>query len=224
MKLKDRNRFTPGGFKFFQPETKWEAPKHVSFDQVVHALIAHRKGNPWLTTQHGWPTDFDTVANEVDAYNALLCKQMGWDGFIMEGEVGAAALPFHQPHPSPNPNRLKNVAEGASVLVEWLNSGSEAVPASLSEKRAGVCAQCPVNGKGDWTRWFTIPVSEAIRKAVEIKNQWKLSTPHDDKLGICTACDCPLPLKVHLPIHQIRNSLSPDALSRLHVTCWIPKE
>lgn len=219
-KLKDRNRFIPNGFRFFQPETQWEAPRHVSFEAVVNALIVHRQGNPWLTTKHGWPTNFESVANEVDAYNAKLCVQMGWTDYIMEGSAGLTATPF----PHPLPRQLKNVAAGASVLVDWLESGAQAVPPRLATSRGAICAACPKNGKGDWTRWFTVPASEAIRRTVEKRTEWNLSTPFDDQLGVCEACLCPLKLKIHLPITQIKQKLDPEVIPLLHESCWITKE
>ncbi len=219
-RLRDRNRFPPNGFRFYQPETKFEPPRHLSFNSTVEAVINHRKGNPWLATQHGWSTDFETVANEIDLYNTKLCQQMGWTDFIMDGGGGAEAIPF----PHPLPNRLKSVAAGANTLVEWLKDGAEAVPATIADNRAATCVACPKNGQGDWTRWFTAPVSEAIRKEVERRKDMKLSTPHDGQLGVCEVCLCPLKLKVHIPIDQIRNNLSKEILGQLPPNCWIPKE
>jgi hypothetical protein len=218
-KLRDRNRFIPNGFRYYQPETKWEAPRHVSFDSVVNALIAHRKGNPWLTQQNGWSVDFETVANEVETYNVKLCQQMGWTDFIMEGGA-ASAPPFHRPLP----HKLKNVAAGVETLVEWIDDGAEAVNIGLATTRAAVCAACPKNGKGDFTRWFTVPVSEAIRSELNRRREMKLETVHDEKINVCEACLCPLKLKIHMPIDRIRNRLPAESLAALDPSCWIPKE
>jgi hypothetical protein len=110
------------------------------------------------------------------------------------------------------------------VLVEWLASGAEAVPQEKANARAAVCAKCPMNEKGDLLRFFTKPVSEAIRHALSLRSEWKLETPDDFRLGVCTACDCPMRLKVHIPIERIREKLKPEIKSRLHPDCWIPKE
>lgn len=220
-RLKDRNRFPPNGFRFYQPETRWEGPRHTSFSVLVNAIIAHRKGNLALAQKHGWNTVYDAVADELDAYNTKLCQQMGWNDFITEGGGQAAeAAPF----PRPLPNRLKSVAAGGSVLVEWIKDGHEAVDRETSNKRASICAVCPRNGKGDFTRWFTVPVSEAIRAEINRKEQMRLSTQFDEQIEVCEACLCPLKLKVHMPIGRIRNNLSPESHNDLHPSCWILHE
>jgi hypothetical protein len=134
--------------------------------------------------------------------------------------VAEPATPFQRSLPS----RLKSVAAGGSVLVEWLRDGAEAVPKELATKRAAVCAECPKNGKGDFTRWFTVPVSEAIHAEIERKNQMRLSTPFDDRIEVCEACLCPLKLKVHMPINRIRDNLPAESHRDLDPSCWIPRE
>lgn len=220
-KLKSRDRFPPGGFCYLQPETQWRAPNGASFETVVAALIQHRIGNPYLVTTHGWPTDLDSVRNQVDSYNAQICKQLGYTEYILEGPPDA---PAPKTTPQPNLQKLGAVAGGAEALVEWLRSGAEAVPAELANKRAAICSACPQNGKGDFTRYFTIPVSEAIRHEINRRSEWKLSTPYDDQLNICEGCLCPLKLKVHVPLANILPHMDEETKGRLAPQCWILKQ
>lgn len=218
-RLKNRQMQIPNGLKFYEPSTKWEPPPFQSFDIIVNTLIAHRKGNPHLIQKNGWTLDYENVANEVDAYNTRLCQQMGWTDYIMDGGPPAPPPSFIPPPP----NRLESVAAGAKTVVEWLRNGAEAVPAELSVRRAAVCAECPKNVSGDWTSWFTVPVSEGIRAALNLRSQWNLSTPHDDKLNVCEVCLCPIKLKLHLPLADILAKMKPQTLAALPDWCWIKR-
>lgn len=220
--LKDRNKFIPNGFQFYQPETQWSPTRMSSFETIVSAIIAHRNANPWLRDKNGWPTDHDSVANELDRYNTRICEQMGWTAYISTG--GGPAPPPFQPLSQRLLRKGANAAVGAETLVDWLDDGAPAVPAEKSAERAAVCKACPKNGTGDLLSIFTRPAAEAIRRTVERKNAMDLKTPDDDALGVCTVCDCPLQLKVHLPIEAIAPKLSPAVRSEFPEICWIRKE
>lgn len=111
-------------------------------------------------------------------------------------------------------------------MNDWLDSGTEAVTPIRSESRAAVCAACPVNGKGDFTQWFTQPAADAIKRQLEKVQSRKLSTSQDEKLNICTICLCPLKLKVHTPISFIKTHMSEGVLRDLEKApaCWIIEE
>lgn len=220
-RLKDRSRDIPNGFRFFQPETRWEPPRYRSFRDTVNSIITYRKGNTALIQKHGWATAYDAVADELDRYNTKLCQQMGWNNFVTEGGGAAAAA---APFPRPLPNRLRSVAAGGNLLVEWIRDEHEAVDKALANNRAAICANCPMNGKGDFTRWFTVPVSEAIRNEINRKESMRLTTDYDDKIEVCEACLCPLKLKVHMPIGRIRANITAEAHNQLYQGCWILHE
>lgn len=220
-RMKSRDKWPPNGWQFMQPESQWVAPKNASFEAVVQALIAHRRGNAYLVQTHHWSIDPEEVRNEVDSYNARLCQLAGFTDYIMEG--GGASPPNpHLPAPT-NLQKLGNVVAGGEALVEWISSGAQAVPSELANKRAAICADCPQNGKGDFTRYFTVPVSEAIRHELNRRSEWKLSTPHDDQLSVCEACLCPLKLKVHVPLANILPHMDQATKGRLDGRCWILK-
>jgi len=233
-RLISRQKQIPNGFRFFQPQTGWKAPRYASFETIVQSLIAHRKGNPFLTQKHGWATDHDTVANEVDEFNAKVCQQLGYKDYYVEGGTGGAAAPppFYHPATTPVPPpippgvlaKLGAVAAGGRVLIEWINSGEESVPGPVAEARASVCAGCPQNGQGGWESYFTVPVSNAIRTELEKRRNWNLKTALDEKIGVCEACHCPLPLKVHMPIVRILSRMPGDEFNLLDPKCWIRAE
>lgn len=221
-RLKNRNIFIPNGFKFYQPETKWQAPGYASFESIVQSLIAHRKGNKWLIAQHGWSVDEETVREEVDRFNARLCEQMGWTDYIINVSAEVQSPPLMS-RPS-NLAALRNVAAGADTLVEWIKDGAEAVAPEIAEKRAGVCVACKLNGKGGLSSYFTVPVSEAIRFQLNRRREMQLSTNQDENLGVCEGCLCPLSLKIHMPLERIKAKMPVEVMNELDKGCWILNE
>ncbi len=221
-----------GGFDFRQSEINWHARKvlglHPSLDTVVRALINARKGNPHHATKHKWATDFNTVRTEVIAYNTKKCLAMGWTSFVTEDAGGAN---FPQAQSLLNPSQLTSaVAEikklwaGIKSTNEWLDSNAPAVSSELSEKRAATCVVCPMNGVGNFTRWFTAPVSASVKRQIEKVQERKLSTTHDDKINICESCLCPLKLIVHVPIEIKLKGMTPETKADLHPSCWVLSE
>lgn len=200
----------------------------ASFGVVVATLIVARAANPALVKQFGWSLDYETVANEVDESNAAHCIRNGWTNYVIGGDQGGAPAPFPFPRNRPAPptlsQKLSNVAAGSEVIVEWIKSGAEAVPQEQANARAEVCGVCRLNGKGGWESYFTVPASNAIRAALRNRSEFGLSTPHDDKLGVCEACSCPMALKVFLPLDKFFGSMTQQAKDGLHPQCWILAE
>ena len=221
-RLIDRNKQIPNGLTYLQPQTGWRPPRFASFQTIVNSLVAHRRGNEFLTKQIGWSTDPDQVALEVDVYNALICKQMGWTQYYVED---GGAMPPPKVFPTANlSGRAGQVAVGAKVIVKWINSGAEAVPAAQSESRAQGCLVCPKHMKGDLLSFFTVQAQAAIQFALNQRREWKLSTTVDDQLQVCDACSCPMKLKVHMPLAAILTDLPEDSKAALDPNCWILRE
>jgi hypothetical protein len=229
-RLKNRQQQVPNGLSFYLAETKWRPPRYASFDAIVMGLIGVLNANKEVARKLGWPIDYKFLANVVDEYNAAICQQMGWTDYISADGGQPAAVPFQAPAPSRSPAsptpaaNLKRLAAGAETIVEWIASGAEAVPGSQANERAAVCVACPLNAQGQLTDFFTIKASDAIRKAYQQRSDWNLTTLHDEKLGVCSACSCPMRLKVHMGLALILKRLSPEAKGSLHPQCWILSE
>lgn len=231
-KLISRQSQIPGGFRFYQPETKWKSAPWASFDAIVNSLIAHRQGNPGLAQKHGWRTDYEGVAAEVDHFNASVCMAMGWVKFIAQGG-GPDVPPKSMTLPQVDPKQISAVAEkvkkiwaGVKTLNDWIDSGEPPVPLDKAVSRAAICSTCVNNGQGDFTKWFTAPAAESIRRQMERVKDLKLATPSDDKINVCEACLCPLKLKVHTPMKYIGPHLTESTLRDLakNPACWILAE
>ncbi len=223
-RLISRQKYIPGGFKMYDPHLRWTAPANASFQVICDQLRNARMANPGVTKANNLSTDANQIAEEVDAYNAAICERMGWTDFITG--AGGAQVPFPQPQPPrPSPvQRVRNAAVGAKVLVEWIASGAEAVPVEQATARAEVCSKCPLNDASDFTKLFTVPVSAAIHEALNARREMKLETPYDGSLHVCSACLCPMKLKVHVPLAKFYPNMSEVTKVALHPSCWIRTE
>ena len=232
VRLISRQKFIPGGFRFFQPEINFRAQRNASFDVIVNSVIRARAANPAKLNIHKWSLDYNIVANEVDEFNSKICQAHGWDDYIQVPQL--PTVPKAQP---PNQAkalqslkdaavRAKELVAGAKTLIEWIDSGDNAVGQDLANHRAIICSTCPKNEPGDFTKWFTVPAAELIRRQVQKAQTRSLSTVRDEQLNLCTACHCPLRLKVHVPIDWITKRISPDQMTNLRQApaCWIPAE
>lgn len=222
--LRDREKQIPGGLTYYEPALKWRPPPYSSFDTIVHGLMSARRANAYLLQKNRWATDYETVASQVDTYNAAICKAHGWNQYISnEGASPPKALP--RPNSQSALRSVQNVAAGANILKEWLGEGGNPVASELSQDRAHVCATCPQNKRdADWTSWFTPAAAAGIRRMLELRNKMQLSTPEDDMLNVCDACGCPLKLKVHTPPKHILKHMPPYQRELLDPRCWVLKE
>ena len=223
VRLKSRTQWCIGGFKFLDPaispveygDSSW------SFDFLCQETQRRRIANPRL----GLATDSNTIAAEVDRYNAerMLMLRGGESYVIKDGGPPGENFPVPR-RALPGVAGVKRVAAGAGVLLDWLGAGAQAVPASMAEERARVCSDCPQNQTGDWTSWFTAPASALIREKLSARDSMGFQTQYDDQLNVCAACSCPLKLKVHVPINHISARMNAETKAKLDPRCWILKE
>jgi len=223
IRLKSRTECPPGGFivtiaPINQTKTFW------SFGEAVSWFSGIANSNPQLKL----PTQPDTIANYIDQQNALRCLGIpGADVYVI-GKGGPIQTAETKKVTLLKPltavgDKIRQLAAGATLLDEWRAEGYPTVPATEATRRAFICADCPKNGQGDLTRWFTVLASEAVRKWVEIAQKLELKTPYDNDLGICEACLCPLKLKVHIPLLNIQKHLTAKSQAALDPRCWILK-
>lgn len=226
-RLKDRNKFIPGGFSYTQPQLSYETKgaEYKSFIVVRDEIVTVRRANPFLSQQHHLSTDPNVVADELDAFCTARMQARGWTNFITDGPGP----------PLSNPSRLrqsgaavvgsvKKTAAGIGLVRDWIGSGLKPVDKSLAELRAGVCVECPQNGDPNWIQKLDAVAADGIKKLLEIRNDLQLQTPHDAKIFTCLACDCALKLKVWAPSNHILEHTSPEVKAKLDPRCWITAE
>lgn len=212
-----------GGWQFYQPQTQWWAPNPIAntYGQQVNNIIKHRQANPAVVVKHNLSLDPAVVGNELVTFTRARLN------------MGPAISPKMTPPPA-QPQMsgavrgavaaVKKLAEGAALLLEWEQSGLPPEPKEVSEARALICSDCPKNDKGkSLSEFFTVPVSERMRKQFQKLHELNLTTTHDEKLNVCQACLCPLKLKVHTPMGLIQSRLKPEMRAELDPRCWILK-
>jgi hypothetical protein len=225
MKLKSRQKQIPGGMRFYISPLKWSSQPWSSFETIVNEAVAVLQANPHVAKNLQWDISHDAMADRIDEWNAALCKSQGWTQYYVEGGTGGPSFtPFPQRQHQSLLSKLSAVGSGASTIVSWISSGAEAVAPELAEKRALVCAPCAMNQLGDLTSIFTVPVSNAIRAALNTRKDWKLSTSQDEKLFTCKACLCPIPLKIHMKLDAILPKMPKESFDALAENCWIRTE
>lgn len=152
----------------------------------------------------------------------------GTESYLMD--VGSASPSFHQA-PIHSLQQLAavgaNLKTGKDVIFDWEESGQPPVAQELADKRAAICVQCPQNGSGGLSRYFTVPVAALIKSRFERLHEMKLVTPNDAQLGVCDACLCPLRLKVWTPMEFISKHTEKNAWPKFQQAtprCWVLEE
>ena len=233
--LRNVQKQIPGGYFFRQPEIKWDSKKvlglHPSLEVLANAVISARKANPHYVQQHNWSLDRATVLEEVKAFNVKVCLSMGWMSYLTD--IGGGAPPFSKAQSLLNQKQtvavvgsIKRIWAGVKTLNDWLDSEEPPIPIEQAEKRAAVCVNCNLNGKGDWTSQFTKPAAGAIMRQLQRLQDRKITSSQDANLQVCEACLCPLKLKVHTPMKYIKPHLADDVIAELKKgkDCWIIAE
>lgn len=224
-KLKSRTQCPPGGFLFRQALTGWNSWSVVpasqwDFKLLCQELQKHRIANP----KYKLNTDITAIQNEVDATNAARVAAIpNSESYVVQTDT--------PPSFRPAPHLLQRLAvasraisAGHETITDFMDSGESPVAQELAEKRATVCVACPLNERGDLSRFFTIPAANRIKKQIEVKEGRGLKTSKDELLHICSACLCPLKLKVWFPLPYIVKHMDEDVKAQLHPACWITSE
>lgn len=222
MRLKDRSKFPPGGFRYYVPQTNFSIGPWVSFDVAVQQILAHRKANPYQSQVNGWSLDPNTIANELDQFNTKVCQEMNWSDYITDGSF--EDIPKAPSRQWLLPRNVARVVEGAKTILEWEIAGGQIVDREIANARAKVCSACPKNQMGDLSAFFTEQAARLIQMQLERKNSIRLATDFDPLLGLCDACGCVNKLKVWCPSAIVLSKIKPETKAALHESCWITSE
>lgn len=204
-----------------EPLTVW------SIQELVQAVVARRRLNP----RFGLSLDAGVVKEDVLRQNAdRMTRIRGGEHYLIQDDNVPGPPPgqagFSPPHTGRRSAaaRVRSVAAGIGILIDWLGDGGESVDLPVADARAKVCVGCPLNQPKDFLAFFTDPVAQKIRQQISIKNEMELKTQYDDKLNVCTGCGCSLDLKVWTPIQHIARHTSDEVKAKLDARCWVLKE
>ena len=120
---------------------------------------------------------------------------------------------------------IPEMAHGAYVLTKWVGSGHLPVPAWKAVRRALVCEKCENNRSATgWKDRVTAEAAKTVKAIFKYKDNAHLKVPNEDKIGVCSACDCPLKLKVWIPLDVIWDNTPETELAKFAKGCWILEE
>lgn len=182
MKLKNQLLAPPGGWKYQQPETGlWL--NAITEETLLRKISQHRQNN---NLPHVNPP-FETLAAEIED---CICRKMS---------------PRDQRRLCDDGIRYKSGVRWEELLgffksnLKYFASGQEQVAQDEAERRANICATCPLN----------VPVSGCAVCKESIKayrNKIAKVTPtfEDCRLKACGVCGCDLKTIVHFPLETLR--------------------
>jgi len=112
--------------------------------------------------------------------------------------------------------KLRETAQGARILAEWLGDGGTPVDRQLAQARIDTCKRCLHNKPTD-ARSITKTVAEAIIEQEQARHDMVMFLHGEGLAGTCDVCGCYLKLKVWVPLSYIGDQKMPD-------NCWISRE
>lgn len=222
--LKSHQYLPPSGWTYYQPETNWELPANLGFNEAVAAIIQHRLANP----RFGLATDSESVSHELDVWTETRLRQTygakadQW----LSGPPAAPPQSFSWP---PLRSRVAGAAAGGArktmssvgTIMSWLGSGLKPVDQTIANSRALICSMCEKNVRSEGIRKAIATIGDTLHAIASAKSDLKLATPYDDKLESCSACGCVAATKVWVPAEHIKKGMTPEVESALSVECWI---
>jgi len=231
-RLKSRQKHPPGGFVLLLPEIGMKTPVKGAFNEVVLAFSRLIQSNPSQAEKHGWPahTDWDALADWVDAHNAARLIALGYTTFVEENASNDPAFydsaywDAQKKTPSPA-SAADRLSAGAAMWRELFGPDGRTVDSALATHRASICASCPQNDTT--TSLFNIFVSaiaSALGSLFTLLKEKQLTTPHDDRLGVCRACLCPMRAKVFIDVSRIEAHTDERVWNSLDPSCWMLSE
>jgi hypothetical protein len=224
MRLKSRTEFPPGGFQLLLPEVGMTKSLSGSFREMVEAFAMIVQKNPALAQRLGWPTQRAAQEAFVEERECRRLVSQGWSQFVdLSG-------PNYVPLPEVKKKGLAAVAGGAkaarSAIMAYTAMFSKTGPVAndVAIARASVCVDCPKNDtQNSLKNLFVETAAKEIMALLGALKDMTLTTPYDEKLGICTACHCPMRAKIHAPIEAIRAGMPQEVWQEIQTVpnCWI---
>lgn len=221
MPLKTITNFPPGGFTYTQPETQMQFRQYMPIRDQAALVADHRKANrlPRATIPEAMQDIENWTCQRLnnDPEWCISPAQKKTSALRHFGErlvAGAAVVA----------ESVEKAVVGARIIYEWWGEGGRPVEPELSQRRADNCAACPKNSTDStWLSGF----SETAREQLQLRSNLKMSVVGEEKLGVCTVCECPMKLKVHTPLALIAERTPQgvlDDLDKVEGPCWVRDE
>jgi hypothetical protein len=232
-RIKDENRQIPGGYSYVQPETGFQPTPWSSVDSITKQVMAHRQGNLYLAKKYQWPLDYETIKQQVLAYNAAVCEANGHTDFIYSAESVVSFQKLSRPMTNPSAvgavaadikQHARNTVSGLKLFTDWLGAGLKPVEQALAEKRSKVCETCPKNVLGNFWQQLEAVAASELRTLISIKSDLQLKLSNEDSLNSCSVCDCFISLKCFVPLDHILANTSEATMKAFPDHCWVKRK
>jgi hypothetical protein len=182
MKLKNQLLAPPGGWRYQQPETgHWMMD--ITEESLLRKIAQHRANN---NLPHVNPP-FETIAADVENW---ICEHLSLEDQSNHCDGGV---------------RYKEGVHFSEVVgfiqsnLAYFASGKKQVTQTEAERRASICATCPLN--------VSVTGCGACQKAIQEyreKIATVQATSSDANLKACGVCGCDLKTIVHFPLETLR--------------------
>lgn len=200
--LKMPNLTPPGGWRYFQPETRlWFDGDDQGFEAMLETIAKHRQYRK-LARQ-------SLIEVKEDVHNQI-CERLGPEHCrdISDGT-------FYLRHNYATNMTLSGVLAGSKALMDFAVNGVDQVPIEQVRQRANTCLSChlntPMTGCGTCSS-----LGKTIAKLIPGERR-------NSNLNACAACGCSLQLKVNATIEVIKNADEGRGITYPD-HCWVKKE
>lgn len=182
MKLRNLSDGPPGGWRFKHLDTGFVSTG-VTFQQLVQKVLQYRQN-------HSAPIVSEGFARLSDEIEADICASM--EPADQASYCDTKFRPLTGIH-------WKEVSRFLHTLAAWVKTGFTQVPQEEAERRAAICAVCPLN--------IGLAGCAICRSSLKAGRDalMQARTSQDVKLEACGVCGCDLKTSVHVPINVLRS-------------------
>lgn len=187
-----RDTAPPDFFRFTHPETGYIS-RGVSWWDWKNDIYAHREGN-----------SLPIPENMMDIAEDQLCGLLSPEHCEHSEGTTWVNTRFG----------MEDVKNGMKAFAKFLAGGLNFVTPAEAERRAYICAGCPLNvqaeGCGTCVKIASLITGEVAKR----------TTPYDGQLKTCAICKCINAVAVHFPMDAIAAATTPVQEEAFPDWCW----
>jgi hypothetical protein len=199
--LRIRNEAPPGGWRYFQAETRKWFDGEQGILALAEDVAAHRKYKELARA---------TPDEALEDIHAQVCERLGPE--YCQAEKGEDWQPIKRDF-TRNLSGEQAVAFTKAFLT-FARKGGQFVDQRIAEARADICRHCHLNMKQDGCASCSL-LNSMISGAIPTARQF-------DGVDVCAACGCGLKAKINMTGEVIRASEEGRDLV-YPKWCWVPE-
>lgn len=97
---------------------------------------------------------------------------------------------------------------------DFVFKGGQRVSQEEAERRAAICASCPMNVSGEFCN--TCFLRNMVASTIAMVTSW--TTSRDAELKVCSVCGCKNSIKVFIPVENMNDKTLAE---HWHSSCWM---